>query len=109
MAARRHQFHQYRKISNMPINQAEAAKIATNDLSQRLNVPTSAIEVVSNQSAEYSNAALNAATSNEVSLEVMVNGWRITLAANGERYEYRADRKQVRLFNFRGGNYRVYP
>jgi hypothetical protein len=93
----------------MAINQAEAAKIATNDLSQRLDVPATAIELVSNQAAEYTNAALNAPLQNEVSLEVMANGWQITLATGGQQYQYRADRKQVRLFNFRGSNYRVYP
>jgi hypothetical protein len=31
-------------------------------------------------------------------------GWQINLAANGEKYEYRADKYQLRLCGFQGTN-----
>ena len=38
---------------------------------------------------------------------MVISGWRIRLGANGQNYEYRADKNQVRLVGFKGKNYRV--
>jgi hypothetical protein len=35
------------------------------------------------------------------------SGWRIRLAARGKSYEYRADRHQLRLYDFKGKNYQI--
>jgi len=35
------------------------------------------------------------------------SGWQIDLDAGGKTYEYRADKYQLRLYNFDGRNYVV--
>ena len=49
--------------------------------------------------------SLGAATSDEMSAQMISSGWKIRLGANGDNYEYRADKYQVRLRGFKGTNY----
>ena len=49
--------------------------------------------------------SLGAATVGEMSAQMISSGWQIDLAANDKRYEYRADKYQLRLHNFNGANY----
>jgi len=42
-----------------------------------------------------------------MSAQMISSGWKITLGANGNDYEYRADKYQLRLYNFKGTNYIV--
>jgi hypothetical protein len=51
--------------------------------------------------------ALGAAGKGEMSGQMITPGWRISLQANGNSYEYRANKHQLRLFNFKGANYKV--
>ena len=51
--------------------------------------------------------ALGAAEDGEMSGQMITRGWRIKLEAEGKTYEYRADKNQVRLHNFKGKNYRI--
>jgi hypothetical protein len=51
--------------------------------------------------------ALGAAEDGEMSGQMITRGWRIKLEAQGQNYEYRADKNQVRAFNFKGKNYRI--
>ena len=51
--------------------------------------------------------ALGAAEDDEMSGMMMTRGWRIKLEAQGQTYEYRADKNQLRAFNFKGKNYRI--
>jgi hypothetical protein len=51
--------------------------------------------------------ALGAPEDDEMSGMMITRGWRIKLEAEGKTYEYRADKNQVRLHNFKGKNYRI--
>jgi hypothetical protein len=42
-----------------------------------------------------------------MSAQMISSGWRIDLTAHHKTYEYRADKYQLRLYNFRGRNYVV--
>jgi hypothetical protein len=51
--------------------------------------------------------ALGAAEDDEMSGQMMTRGWRIKLEAQGQTFEYRADKNQVRAYKFKGKNYRI--
>jgi hypothetical protein len=51
--------------------------------------------------------ALGAPVKDEMSGQMITSGWRIHLRAGSNRYEYRAGKDQLRLYNFKGANYRV--
>lgn len=93
----------------MPLDQNQASKITLKDLSNRLGVSESEITISSTESTEFSNACLDAAKAGEMCAEMMLRGWRFTLSCKGASYEYRAAKNQVRLFNFNGQNYKIYP
>jgi hypothetical protein len=37
--------------------------------------------------------------------QMITPGWRIKLKTSGQTYEYRANKGQVRLYNYKGQNY----
>ena len=39
--------------------------------------------------------------------QMITPGWRIRLEAQGQTYEYRADKNHVRAYKFKGKNYRI--
>jgi hypothetical protein len=86
---------------------AEALVRARNDLAQRLGVDEQDITEGSVEPADFPDAALGAPIEDEMSAQVITSGWRIHLKANGKTYEYRANGRQLRLFNFNGKNYRI--
>ena len=51
--------------------------------------------------------ALGAAEDDEMSGQMITRGWRIRLSAEGRSYEYRADKNQLRLYKYKGKNYRI--
>jgi hypothetical protein len=85
----------------------DMADRAREDLAQRLGLNESDIAVRSVEQTEFSDAALGAPVEDEMSAQVITPGWRIRLIADGQAYEYRANQKQLRLFNFNGENYRI--
>ena len=91
----------------MASNQQQAIEKARRDLAQRLGVSENEIGEESVESADFPDAALGAPVEDEMSAQVITPGWRIRLNAQGESYEYRANDRQLRLFNFKGENYRV--
>ena len=80
---------------------------ASRDLAQRLGLDEQDILEGSVEKADFPDAALGAPVEDEMSAQVITPGWRIRLTANGKSYEYRANQKQLRLFNFQGENYRI--
>jgi len=86
---------------------AEALVRARSDLAQRLGVDEQQITEGLVEQAEFPDAALGAPIEDEMSAQVITPGWRINLKANGKTYEYRANARQLRLFNFNGENYRI--
>ena len=86
---------------------AEALVRARADLKQRLELSENDIIEGAVEQAEFPDAALGAPIEDEMSAQVITPGWRIHLKANGKTYEYRANARQLRLFNFNGENYRI--
>jgi hypothetical protein len=91
----------------MSISKDEAVEKARKDLARRLNVDESAIKQQSVEDSDFPDMALGAAEDDEMSGQMITSGWRIRLNANGKDFEYRADKNQVRLFGFKGKNYRL--
>ena len=85
----------------------EAVEKARNDLAQRLKLDASKVGEPSVDDTDFPDMALGAAEDDEMSGQMITRGWRIRLDANGKSYEYRADKNQVRLYKFKGKNYRV--
>lgn len=91
----------------MAYDRTDAVACARKDLAARLKVAESEIVEESVEEADFPNTALGAPTRDEMSGMMMTSGWRIRLKAAGKSYEYRADRNQVRLYNFKGTNYKI--
>ena len=85
----------------------EAVGRARKDLAGRLGVPEAEVEEASVEEADFPNTALGAPLRGEMSGMMITSGWRIRLAARGKTYEYRADRNQLRLYNFKGKNHKI--
>jgi len=88
-------------------NQHEAVIHARQDLAQRLGVSENDVNMISVKQVDFPDAALGAPGEDEMSAQVITPGWRIQLKAQGESYEYRSSGKQLRLYNFKGNNYRI--
>ena len=88
------------------MNREEAVEKARKDLAQRLKVDASEI-TDSVEDADFPDMALGAGESGEMSGQMITRGWRIRLSAGGQSHEYRADKNQVRLYKYKGKNYRV--
>lgn len=85
----------------------EAVEKARNDLAQRLKTDASKIGDASVEDTDFPDMALGAPEDDEMSGQMMTSGWRIRLSADGKPYEYRADKNQLRLYKYKGKNYRV--
>ena len=91
----------------MALSKEEATEKARKDLAERLGVNESEIAAESVDDTDFPDMALGAATKDEMSGQMITPGWRIRLKAGGETIEYRANKHQVRLYNYKGANYRV--
>jgi hypothetical protein len=91
----------------MSISKEDAVEKARKDLAQRLKVDASTVKEQSVEDADFPDMALGAGEDGEMSGQMITRGWRIRLAASGQNYEYRADKNQVRLYKFKGKNYRI--
>ena len=91
----------------MSISKQDAVEQARKDLARRLNVDASAIKEESVEDDDFPDMALGAAEDGEMSGQMITSGWRIRLGTGGQNYEYRADQNQVRLYKYKGKNYRV--
>ena len=85
----------------------EAVEKARNDLAQRLKTDASKINEQSVEDADFPDMALGAAENDEMSGQMITRGWRIRLSADGQAYEYRADKNQLRLYKYKWKNYKV--
>ncbi len=89
----------------MSFSQESAVKRAKHDLAHRLSVAESDIQLASVAEKDFPNAALGVPVKGEMSMQMISSGWQIDLKANGKKYEYRADKYQIRLRDFKGKNY----
>jgi len=91
----------------MAYSKDDAVARARADLAARLGVGEGEVREESVEQADFPNTALGAPARGEMSGMMITSGWRITFRAAGKSYEYRADRNQVRLYNFDGKNYKI--
>jgi len=91
----------------MAISKEQAVEKARNDLAERLGVGQRDIIEQGVEDADFPDMALGAPAEDEMSGQMITRGWRIRLQANRQAFEYRADRNQVRLYNYKGQNYLV--
>lgn len=89
------------------MSKEEAIDKARNDLAQRLKTDASNVKEQSVEDADFPDMALGAGEDGEMSGQMITRGWRIRLSADGQTYEYRADKNQLRLYKYKGKNYRV--
>jgi hypothetical protein len=85
----------------------DAVDNARRDLAKRLKIDAADVKERSVDDADFPDMALGAPESGEMSGQMITRGWRIQLEAQGQTYEYRADKNQVRAYKFKGKNYRV--
>ena len=91
----------------MAISKESAVENARNDLATRLNINASDVKETAVEDTDFPDMALGAAEEDEMSGQMITRGWRIKLEAQGQTFEYRADKNQVRAYQFKGKNYRV--
>ncbi len=91
----------------MSFTRESAVSRAKTDLAARLNINEDEIAERDVSDREFPNMSLGAPTDGEFSAQMIAYGWVITLAANGQAYEYRGDKYQLRLVNFNDTNYVV--
>ena len=89
----------------MSFSQESAVKRAKTDLAHRLSVAESEIQLASVAEKDFPNAVLGVPVRGEIAMQMISSGWQIELKADGKKYEYRADKYQIRLHDFKGKNY----
>jgi uncharacterized protein YpuA (DUF1002 family) len=89
----------------MSFNQSSATERAKQDLAKRAGVSESDIETVSVKETEFPDMSLGAPAEDEMSAQMISSGWRINLRADDKSYEYRADKYQIRLCDYKGKNH----
>ena len=89
----------------MGFTRDEAAARARKDLAKRLNVDESSISERSVVDKDFPDMSLGAAARGEMSGQMISSGWQINLEVEGKPYEYRADKYQLRLVDFKGSNH----
>lgn len=89
----------------MAVTKDDALRRARVDLAKRLGVSENEIDEGSVEETDFPDLALGAPIEDEMSGQMMTKGWRIRLRAKGDEHEYRANKDQVRLYNYKGDNY----
>ena len=89
----------------MSFSRDSAVQRAKQDLAQRLGVAESEIRLASASEEDFPNSSLGAPVDDEMSAQMISSGWKINLEADEKKYEYRADKYQLRLRKFNGTNY----
>ena len=93
----------------MKFNKESAVERAKKDLAQRLNVSDGEIEVADITETDFPDMSLGAPEKDEMSAQMISTGWKIGLRSNGDHYEYRADKYQLRLSDYDGNNFVIEP
>ncbi|MBA2606870.1 MAG: hypothetical protein H0U96_08400 [Acidobacteria bacterium] len=89
----------------MSFTKESAVQRAKKDLAKRLNVAESEIETISATEKDFSDMSLGAPATDEMSAQMISSGWSINLSAKGKKYDYRADKYQLRLRGYNGTNH----
>ena len=91
------------------LSKDETVRIARDHFSQRVGANDSDISLLSIEDMTFPDSNFGASKSDEMSMQVLTDGWRILLSHNEKQAEYRANRSKVRLYQFEGSNYRIFP
>lgn len=91
----------------MELTRETATETAKEDLARRISTDTGSITVESVEDKDFPDMSLGAAVDGEMSAQMISSGWEIKLGAEGNTYEYRADKYQLRLVDWRGTNHIV--
>jgi hypothetical protein len=89
----------------MGFTKESAVERAKSDLAERLKMSEQDIQEQSVTETDFPDMSLGAPAKDEMSAQMISSGWRINLAANGQDYEYRADKYQLRLKGSDGSNH----
>ncbi len=89
----------------MSFTKESSTKRAIADLAKRLNIDESDVAEKGVADKDFPDMSLGSPTDGEMSAQMIASGWQIKLGAGGKKYEYRADKYQLRLHNFNGRNY----
>ena len=89
----------------MSFSKDSAVEKAKGNLAKRLGGSESEEKNVSVSEADCRDGSLGEPAADEMSAQMISSGWKIKLSAEGESYEYRADKYQLRLCGFKGTNY----
>ena len=82
-----------------------AVERAKDDLAKRLSIDVTAIRELNLADRDFPDMSLGAPVDGEMSAQMISSGWQIALGVDGNSYEYRGDKYQLRLHNFNGANY----
>jgi hypothetical protein len=74
-----------------PAGAEQVIRLAQKDLAQRLSLAPEAIRLVSVEAVEWSDASLGCPQPGMMYAQVITPGFRVTLEAEGERYDYHTD------------------
>ncbi|HKC66375.1 MAG TPA: hypothetical protein VKB86_22215 [Pyrinomonadaceae bacterium] len=91
----------------MASNHDEIVRRARADLAKRLGVSEDEIKEESVEQADFPDMALGAPVEGEMSGQMITPGVRIRLKAGSRGYEYRANDRQLRLYNYKGRNHKI--
>lgn len=91
----------------MNFSKDSAVQQAKADLAKRLSVSENEVKEVSVSEKDFPDMSLGAPVADEMSAQMISTGWQINLEADGKKYEYRADKYQLRLNDFQGTNYLI--
>ncbi|MBA3335268.1 MAG: hypothetical protein H0T08_06625 [Acidobacteria bacterium] len=89
----------------MSFTKESAVERAKKDLAKRLDIAESEIETVSVAEKDFSDMSLGAPAGDEMSAQMISSGWSINLKAKGKKFDYRADKYQLRLHGYNGTNH----
>jgi len=91
----------------MSFTREKATENAKNHLARRLSISADEIAEKGVVDKDFPDMSLGAPLPGEMSAQMISSGWQISLEAGGKSYEYRADKYQLRLYDFEGENYIV--
>lgn len=91
----------------MSFDKDSAIQRAKADLAKRLSVSENEVKEVSVNEKDFPDMSLGAPVEDEMAAQMISSGWQVNLEADGKKYEYRADKYQLRLYGFEGKNYIV--
>lgn len=82
-----------------PTPPADVSASARQALAQKLEISTQDVRILSAEKTQWPDACLGMAEEGELCAQVITPGWRLTLEAQGERFEAHTDEngQQVRI------------